>query len=663
MLLRNFNCVYRFVPKRVFFCSWLGVVALFAVTRAADEFRTWSDASGSFKVEAKLIKVEGSDVYLESKAGKALKIPTDKLSAADQRFLTDSQPGANPFQAAEPAIPFTPNNDKPKPGTVPARPGTGPGRGATKPSPQGKQADALPPSIELQQMLTTDRTKAKKIKVPWTAMNNWKLTPGDVKPIELENPQALKLAPIRIFEGLQSYQISPQSKRLAALFTCSQPKETNGYTRLILFDLSTGKELGSAFIAGTYNLLGLDSKGEEVWVCEECNRDKISNMEIWKLGTKGIERLRAWPMQDKPNFDPRLHYSRYVTDKLGFLKHYHNFEVWDLTTGQLLISLEDHDGDAAFSPDNRYVILTGFGSRGIHVFDTQKLDFVASQSYKPSFVHALTFSPDGKQLAVGGRETIEILDFATGEPVSKWIRPTSNHSFVWPTPDYMLTSNQYLLNMKKQAVFWTYGGIDKAVAYGGYFWIISGNSFSPALIPLKLPHATAETVAKTWEPPPIEYLLKPGDVLAVDVNGIGDAKTQVAFEEAILTDMLKKGFKYSQQSPIRIVASVQPGQNQPLKYTKSGEREAQQYNFNPNISKIQILNGDNVIYEMSGGGRGPGFLIRLKEGETIEEHLQNLEKADYGIFLRASIPANIPNPKQKSNAGGSSYTEKGLVDK
>jgi WD40 repeat protein len=51
------------------------------------EFREWSDASGKFRVEAKLIQIADKRVTLERKDGRQVTVPIERLSGADQAYL------------------------------------------------------------------------------------------------------------------------------------------------------------------------------------------------------------------------------------------------------------------------------------------------------------------------------------------------------------------------------------------------------------------------------------------------------------------------------------------------------------------------------------------------------------------------------------------------
>jgi hypothetical protein len=53
-------------------------------------FRTWTDATGEFKVEAVLVKVDEDSVTLRRKDGKVITIPVSRLSKDDQQLLEES---------------------------------------------------------------------------------------------------------------------------------------------------------------------------------------------------------------------------------------------------------------------------------------------------------------------------------------------------------------------------------------------------------------------------------------------------------------------------------------------------------------------------------------------------------------------------------------------
>ena len=63
------------------------------------ELRTWTSIVGT-KVEAELVSLTGNQVTLKTKAGKTIKLPINKLSKADQEFLTAKSSPKEPTKEA-----------------------------------------------------------------------------------------------------------------------------------------------------------------------------------------------------------------------------------------------------------------------------------------------------------------------------------------------------------------------------------------------------------------------------------------------------------------------------------------------------------------------------------------------------------------------------------
>jgi hypothetical protein len=55
----------------------------------ADVFRTWTDATGEFKIEAKVVQQKQGFVQLQKRDGELVSLSIEKLSPADQDFLTN----------------------------------------------------------------------------------------------------------------------------------------------------------------------------------------------------------------------------------------------------------------------------------------------------------------------------------------------------------------------------------------------------------------------------------------------------------------------------------------------------------------------------------------------------------------------------------------------
>ena len=125
------------------------LVALIGAAQSAD-MRTWTDTTGRYKVEGKLVRVNGSSVTLQRPNGTYLSIAVSKLSAADRTYVKKEleaakipkEPGGKP----EEDDPFKPGGS-PAPGkpAETGKPGELPGQEGPGESPRGPGANPRGP--------------------------------------------------------------------------------------------------------------------------------------------------------------------------------------------------------------------------------------------------------------------------------------------------------------------------------------------------------------------------------------------------------------------------------------------------------------------------------------------------------------------------------------
>ena len=85
------------------------ILGLMNAIAAQDQFRTWTDATGRFKVDAKLISQANGSVTLRRRDEQEIVLPFEKLSEPDREFLTANDE-ANPFRPVRPAMPAGPSS-------------------------------------------------------------------------------------------------------------------------------------------------------------------------------------------------------------------------------------------------------------------------------------------------------------------------------------------------------------------------------------------------------------------------------------------------------------------------------------------------------------------------------------------------------------------------
>ena len=67
------------------------VVWLFVYANSSAEARIWTDRSGTHKIDAEFVAVQGQRVLLQTTEGRTVAVPIDRLSETDQDFLRNQQ--------------------------------------------------------------------------------------------------------------------------------------------------------------------------------------------------------------------------------------------------------------------------------------------------------------------------------------------------------------------------------------------------------------------------------------------------------------------------------------------------------------------------------------------------------------------------------------------
>jgi hypothetical protein len=75
------------------FLTVLSVISL--GTAIAADMRTWSDASGKFKIQGKFVSNDKGKITLEKPDGTEMEIELKKLSTADQKYVADQEKNAD----------------------------------------------------------------------------------------------------------------------------------------------------------------------------------------------------------------------------------------------------------------------------------------------------------------------------------------------------------------------------------------------------------------------------------------------------------------------------------------------------------------------------------------------------------------------------------------
>jgi WD40 repeat protein len=142
--------------------------------------------------------------------------------------------------------------------------------------------------------------------------------------------------------------------------------------------------------------------------------DGLDEKRIWTLETGTFIKLDLTrsPIPTWFAFSPNEHYL--ATSRVtGPLRGYHFgrniVQVWDVTTGRQIMSLEDRVFELTFSPDSQYLAFVSGHTAIVLEATTGRERF---RTGYPEFISDLAFSPDGRHLAVASSGGLTIWNIA-----------------------------------------------------------------------------------------------------------------------------------------------------------------------------------------------------------------------------------------------------------
>lgn len=605
---------------------------------SAADMRTWSDASGKFKIQGKYISNEKGKITLERPDGTEMEIELKKLSTADQKWVTDYEKNAadNPFKSKE-EDPF-----KSKPGTAKTAPGkTTPGR--TMPDKEdepskGSPAKLIVPDFSDAKIVTVAQPdEAWKFDVPEAAAAG-----ARAKPKTIATPKKTDF-----FEHTKSLVGSPNGKFAAIGYQLQKPGVNQpSTTRIVISNLDTAKQTAEGSQPGKYILLAVHNDGKQVLVRkEEFGFGNSDRAEIWNVSPKSASKGTQWvPYDESTGGDRDVAWGSFIgDDRLATLSNKGKLVVWELNEMKPVYTMEVQGGSKpAVSPDQKWLAFTT--GKDVGILDLEKGEIAALQSHPQVNWPNLAFSPGQSKLGMAAFDRLFVWDFATGE-LYREMPYQGLHvmgNITWPSEEHVLLGNRYLIDLENQVKLWDYQGGEFAQQFGGMTWFVVSDGQKPgALLGAQLPPpAVKDALAKAMSAPDF-FVLKPGTVVKVDVSAVDPAGKDFV-EKALIARLKEAGFDAGPSGTIDLVAVTEVGQSREISYHTFGRIGSQTYTVRDYTSRVKFVYKGTEVWQTAVGSV-PGF-VRLAENETMEQFLRKSEKFNFDWFGKVDLPKLLQKP-------------------
>ncbi len=625
--------------------------------------RSWSNDSGQFRIDAKLVFADEQSVKLAKTDGKTVTVPLDRLSSADKAFIqgflqaeaalamadqAEAQ-SANPFAGGEPTQPSAAAAAPAASGETTSEAGAGeiPTRNAVvkgirpvsvSPGKEFWEVEALHgfPDVTFQEMVVP--TPVEKPFFAALRMNAAGRSGNVIINSYQENRGNRGAFGRFAFANSATGDVSP-------VLELSEPWK--------LMDVSAdGKRAAAVRIEGF-------DKGNDVALLRVANGRIVPEFQFTAGGG-------AWD---------ELHYVAFLPgNRLMTISQKHNLTIWDLDNpaGPRAMYRGNSGGKlwAELSPAGE--LLAMIAGKSIAFVDTAAFQLKGFIARDEEALH-MAFSPNGKTLAAYHPFTVTLYSMETGEEISSFAvsESSGNAKLLW-TGDHLLLES-VLYDVERGVPLWTYENKASAKSVlGNYLFSVFGGDKQSTLTVYKVPHAEALRVANEIDPNNI-YCLKPGDSVRVNYQLSGvPADQQAKIREAVEEKLSKLGWQQSSGATNVLEIKLEQGEREEAEYfTRSGfgpvffspfsrpSGPSEKFSYRAWKHTLTVRTGGQQVYHAA-MNRGAPQNLTTKDGESTQAAVNRFCQPYADYFKNLAIPPHVLKPEYQGGLGKSVVSASGM---
>ena len=498
----------RRFPSRNSCWIWATYVAcIFAAghsARAEEEMRTWSDATGKYKMEARYTGMKGTKVQLTRSNGKKMEIDRKQLGEDDQKYLDSLDAKNSPFKPAM-------DDDSKPPKADDSR--------EAKEDASDETGDAVPRKVSVD----WSASQAIRLESPggdWTASvapyPGWKAKP---KTVTLP-------AKVDFFEGVNGMAVNAVAEKALVCYHLGHPGGGGHRLRLVTCDLASGKPSPIAAVEAEMAPLALGDDGNLVLMRRDAfGFGNHETLELWMIRGKKVRRTLSWTAYDdgwQPNRD--VNWGEFVdADHALTASANGKVALWDLKTAQPLWHFETRHGATPCLSGDRKTL--GFcTSDRVGLFDIASRKVIAMASTPRPLTGPITaFSPTGKRLACIAQNRILVWDTSNGKLFADFETPGINVAggIGFPDDRFLLCGNKFVVELANQLKLWDYSGAERMQTVGPLtVAAIMPQGAAGALLAIDLPHREARDFLDKALTQPDLFVFRAGTKVKLDVKGV-----------------------------------------------------------------------------------------------------------------------------------------------
>ncbi|PHS00750.1 MAG: hypothetical protein COA78_23640 [Blastopirellula sp.] len=607
------------------------VLLLFFTTSifAQNVVRTWTDKTGSFQIEAELLKFQDGNVYLLKKDGKLITVPVDILSNIDKGFLEG--------MSSKPANPFAGGTDAPM--------------GV----PMGNSAAGGNLSLLKKDKTNVLKTNGRSVSVKFDKqlppIEPDVFTPTKIRsfnvPLGKVDFFAKVTSPILINPSESMYAISVYHHGFgrADIDGKLYLVKGNGGSPQELMDLDVPLMMLDHDVASDRSLVLIDfddpwNKGGDLVLLDKTSTGKPIAIKRWELpGDKDKGAVKSARMLDGST-------ALVQVEK----KIYH----WNLESGSCEWLIDDAGhGSFRLSGNKKYMAIPISG--GCQIIDLAKREVLGKVPFSGSFPPQVDFSDSGDRLALVYGNQFLVWDLVKSQVLTEATLADSLGDLIgWVDDKYLLTTRGGLLEPNLGMSVWKYTVPKGSILMAGGIVATHEKSKSYSLAGLQIPHDAAVQMEDKLTSGDAGLLaVAPGSRISIRIETVGGIDKNVIYQ-GLVKNIEKIGWQVDQASPLQIVATIGRGKRQEKTYRGFGFRGGEEtVSMTPFTASFKIMSRNDELWNRA-STNGMPFMLHMKEGQSIQEAVRQYEKPNLKFFETLVIPPKILKPEIKKAIGTSS---------
>ena len=611
--------------------------------------RIWSDATGSFKTKAALLKISGGKVELKTEELKEISVAIDKLSARDQAFVKQLKE-----KAGVSALPI-----------------------ATIPS-----LTEFDTSVAID--VSGNSRRMDYFKDPGTELVKLNLTPDPARKSLKAKQGGAGFPTENSREGIRSVIALGGADNW--ILASIEPEDNP--TQLIWSSISKGEVRKIQLLPAGESMMDYHTSSKQLLTyrlgskSDHESRDR-SLFTVWQTdpSTEEPKAVVAWIAKNPGDSNHGSNWARFVSGT----KVIHRQErgvvlAWDFVEKQLAWKGKQDSffqAEPLLSYSGKYLYLPE--ENGMRILDASSGKELANVPM--SDCGGIGIHPDGKRVAMCSRNRIYVLDI-TGEVPTRLINAdtiSGTHQRLDWIGDSFLCIEQHqgfvLFSLDLALPIWSYSVDEQAYAYGKegrkrsivddhLIYAARIDTFQGGLVvgAVSLPGEKAQSAIASVKREDY-FALKKGDSVRIEIDAI-DHATEI--RQAIEKKVVANGWILDPGSQNVLKAEYKrspPEQKQyEMRRDNGGQSQIQSVTTTPYLAKIALLIDKQEAWGTIQVSYPPSS-VRMMEVTELQNEVDKMTRPNWEYYEKLEMPSEIIDPKKRGGLGKSFADKRGLVER